>query len=398
MTEKVCFVGGARYGSPLDATAERKFSALKTIGQLFVVGFSTGMRPRRFSQHANFYLLPDLPVRPVRYLLVYFAGPILVMWLAFRHGVRIFIAQSPYEGFAVAVAKRIAGLFNRSVALVVESHGDFDGALFLQHRVLVPWLYRRPMRFLAGYSLRNADILRAVSEFTAGQLREGAPGIPLHVFPAWTDIEAFRRAGAARSVESPGTPGQEILYAGVLTPLKGVHHLIGAFSRLAEEFPRAELVLVGRGRDRAYSEELATLARQRGIGSRVRFEGELPQAELAERMARAAVLVLPSLSEGLGRVLIEAMAVGLPVVASAVSGIPELVDDGDNGFLCPPGDEEALANRLRWILDHPADAAAMGRRGRSRVEKLFSTELYVESYGRVVRAASEIADGRGKAA
>ena len=79
-------------------------------------------------------------------------------------------------------------------------------------------------------------------------------------------------------------------------------------------------------------------------------------------MRRACVFVLPSMSEGLGRVVVEAMATGTPVIGSQVGGIPEMVEDGVTGFLVQPGDETMLAERLRWILEHPDEAWEMGRR------------------------------------
>jgi hypothetical protein len=126
MTTKVAFLGGARYSQPLDATSEKKWRLLSELGEMFVIGFSRDARPRRFTQHARFYLLPKFPLPSLRYLAMLTAGPALALWMIFRHGVRIFIAQSPYEGFAAAMAKVLARLAGFKVVLIVESHGDFE--------------------------------------------------------------------------------------------------------------------------------------------------------------------------------------------------------------------------------------------------------------------------------
>ena len=89
--------------------------------------------------------------------------------------------------------------------------------------------------------------------------------------------------------------------------------------------------------------------------------------------------VLPSLDEGLGRSMVEAMAAGKPVVASRVGGIPEAVEDGKTGILVPPGDARALASALTVMMDNPEKALEMGRRGRERAEKLFDEERMVDS-------------------
>ena len=100
-------------------------------------------------------------------------------------------------------------------------------------------------------------------------------------------------------------------------------------------------------------------------------------------MAEASVLVLPSMSEGLGRVIIEAMATGTPVIGSRVGGIPELIEDGVRGFLVPPGNENVLAEKLRCILNSPDEARAMGACGRRFAERLFSTESYLRGYEQI---------------
>jgi glycosyltransferase involved in cell wall biosynthesis len=96
---------------------------------------------------------------------------------------------------------------------------------------------------------------------------------------------------------------------------------------------------------------------------------------------------LPSTSEALGRVVVEAMATYTPVIGSKVGGIPDMIEDGESGFLVPPGDESALAEKIRWILKHPEEATAMGCNGRVFAERFFSTEAYVAGYQRIFDAS-----------
>ena len=238
---KVCFLGGARYSQPLDTTNEKKFRALKSLGELFVIGFSHDLRPRRFTEHAHFYLLPKLPLPVLRYVEMFVLGPFLALWLIFRHGIQVLVAQSPYEGFAGALAKKVAGWFGYNVALVVESHGDFEESLFMQRCIRLPRWYRFLMRRVAEFTLKQADVLRAISHSTRAQLERWGQGKPFVQFPTWTDIEIFLQAG----LNNGNPPSQEILYAGVLIPGKGVHHLIDAFARISSDFPQARLLLVG---------------------------------------------------------------------------------------------------------------------------------------------------------
>ena len=123
------------------------------------------------------------------------------------------------------------------------------------------------------------------------------------------------------------------------------------------------------------------------LAERIRFLGQLPQSQLAHHMVEASVLVIPSLSEGLGRVIFEAMACGTPVIGSRVGGIPELITDTVTGFLVPPGDESALANKILWILNNPIKTREMGVRAREFAENFFSSEIYVQQYIRLLEFA-----------
>lgn len=394
MQTKVAFLGGARYLQPLNGTSEKKFRALKALGELFVIGFSQDWRPRRFTQHAHFYLFSGLPLPILRYVEMLILGPLLALWIIWRHRARILVTQSPYEGFAAALAKQIAQFLGCRVVLIVESHGDFEESLFLQRQVLFPGLYRRLMRGTANFSLRHADLLRAVSHSTCRQLQAWGPGKRLVQFPAWTDLEVFSEAGNGR--RSPRA--REIIYAGVLIPLKGVHFLLEAFASIAEEVPDARLWVIGRADSSAYARRLKAQAERLGLNGQVSFVDELSQRELAGHVSQCTVFVLPSLSEGLPRVVFEAMACGTPVIASNVSGIPEMVEEGATGFLVSPGDTKALAERILWLLTHPEEARAMGERARVFARGFFSTEAYTENYAQLFSEAERLLqqDARGE--
>jgi glycosyltransferase involved in cell wall biosynthesis len=385
---RITFLGGARYSRPLDATTDKKFKALKSLGELFVIGYSQSLRPRRFTEHARFYLLPKLPLAALRYLEMFAITPFLVCWLIFRHGVQILVAQSPYEGFAAAAAKKFARCFGYRLALVVESHGNFEESLLLQRRVACAGIYRFLMRHAARFSLKHADLLRAVSTATKQQLEAWSPGKSIIRFPAWTDMDVFLQAGNHEQKNF----SQSILYAGVLTPLKGVHHLLNAFANIVGDFPQARLILVGRAQNKSYAADLKQQVERAGLNAQVQFIDALPQVELALWMQKACVLALPSASEGLGRVVIEAMATGTPVIGSDVGGIPEIVNDGATGFLVPPGDEQRLTEKLRWILENPDQARQMGRRARAFAERFFSTEAYIDGYRRVFIGAQSLVE------
>ncbi len=383
---KICFVGSARYSMPLSTTDAKKVQTLSVLGELFFIGFSKDWFPRHFTQSANFFLLPDAPLRIVRYGEMFFGLPFYLLWLIFRHRVAILVAQSPYDGVAAAAAKQVAGYFGRRVALVVQSHGDFEQHIFLQRRIFFPRLYQMVMNRCADFTLRRADVLHAISNATRWQLEQWNPHARIFQFMAWTDMESFVQAGNTRNSQNQ----QTILYAGVLTPLKGVIHLINAYVRIAPDFPDSQLILIGQTQNSAYMRELRQQIYHHQIEHLVKFMSPRPQVELAKQMAQARVFVLPSYSEGLGRVVLEAMATGTPVIGTRVGGIPEMITPGETGFLVPPADEGALADTLRWVLEHPQEADMMGQRARQFAWSFFSADLYVEGFRKIFDAARQI--------
>ena len=385
MTGKVCFLGGARYRHPLDPTSAKKFRAMRSLGEIFVIGFSTDMKPRIFTEHARFYLLPQLPLPVLRYLELFVLGPLLILWLILFHRVSVIVAQSPYEGIVAASMIKMVSWLGCRVGLAVEVHGDFEHSLFAYRNIKFSRMYRSVMNHAARYSLARADVLRAISDSTKQQLQRWAPNAEILQFSAWTDIEPFLARGRARQPDRANT----ILYAGVLTPLKGVHHLIAAFGRIAARFATANLVIAGADQNRSYAAKLRKQVVDANLGSRVQFIGHLPQVELAERMAEASVLVLPSESEGFGRVLLEAMAAGTPVIGSRVGGIPELIIEGSTGFLIGPGDEAALAAKLSWLFDNRQQARQMGQVAHQFAAQMFTTERYLQGYREVFALAEQ---------
>lgn len=381
---RTCWIGNHRYSQPLNATDAKKWALFEGLGEArFVVAFSDGPRPRRFDQHARFYLLPALPLSLLRYLTMFLLGPLLLLALVLVRGVRVIVAQSPFEGAMGAAVKLAARLLGVRVALVVESHGDFEVAVLEHRQVALAGLYSRLIRAASHFGLRHADLLRPVSNSARAQLERYAPGKPQMQFMAWTDAEAFLRAVRAQ----PPSACTDLVYAGTLIPRKGVHILIDAFARIAAEQPEAQVWLVGKDENVEYAAALRAQCARLGMTERIHFVGMVSQSELAGYMARGRALVLDSLSEGLPRVVIEAMINGLPVIASRVSGTPDVIHDGDTGYLIPPDNVDALTAALRALYANP-DLDGMAARAQSFARSFFSADSYRAHTGRMLAAAA----------
>jgi glycosyltransferase involved in cell wall biosynthesis len=180
-------------------------------------------------------------------------------------------------------------------------------------------------------------------------------------------------------------PGGDVVYAGRLSEEKGVDVLIAA----AALRPRVRVDVAGDGPARA---ELERLVEAQGMGDRIRFHGHLSPELLRPLVRRAATLVVPSrYYENMPLSVLEGFAVGVPVIASRLGGLPELIDPGTDGLVVPPNDPEALANAMEELLASPDRAFEMGRAARAKAEREFAPDLHLERlqaiYGEATRAA-----------
>jgi glycosyltransferase involved in cell wall biosynthesis len=194
------------------------------------------------------------------------------------------------------------------------------------------------------------------------------PRRPIVVVPNGADAEVFlpREAGVARRRIGIPEDGPVISYVGKLVPRKGVDTLIEAMGILsAREGGAPRLVMAGIGGMREGLEERAA---ELGVADRITWLGKVPHDDVGWVMSTGDVFVLPSLSEGLPTVVCEAMACGLPVVATAVDGTPEIVDDPATGLLVQPHDAQGLAAALGRVLDDPVLRATMGAEALRRSE------------------------------
>lgn len=169
--------------------------------------------------------------------------------------------------------------------------------------------------------------------------------------------------------------GGPALFVGRLSPEKDVPTLLRAMVRVVETFPEFRLEIAGSG---ACEDSLRDLADGLNLEKHVAFLGEV--RDVPSLLARSSMLVLPSTTEGLSLCVLEAMASGLPIVATRVGGTPEAVRDGVDGVLVPAGDASALANAMIRMYGDELLAQRMGRSGRARVEECFDVRQMVRAY------------------
>jgi len=231
---------------------------------------------------------------------------------------------------------------------------------------------------------RQPDLYIAVSGAVAAGLdADGAPAWRIRVIPNGVDIAALT-ASAAIAEDAPDLPTGRplVVFAGRLEPIKGVETIV----RAAQRLPDVTVAVVGDG---PLAAELRELANELGVADRVAFLGRVPS--VPPILAAADVVVLPSFSEGMPLVVLEALALARPVVASRVGGIPEVVEDGVTGLLVEPGDPEELAVAIERLVKDPALARSLAEAGariaRERYDVGIMRAAYVEAIATLVHDA-----------
>jgi glycosyltransferase involved in cell wall biosynthesis len=288
-------------------------------------------------------------------------------WQVIRHH-RIDLIHSHWfipSGLVGGILARMTGKPH-----IISSH-VLDVNLFGRFRFFLPVL---------SAIIRSADLITTNSSYTKHRIEELVPvSVPCRVIPMGVVLpEPFP------PLSKPRKPA--ILFVGRLVEWKGIDTLIRSFSRVRREIPRAELFIVGEG---PLCTSLQDLAEDLNLGETVRFCGRITDEELTRLYDSASVLVLPSRSykglvmEGLGVVLLEAMAHGVPVVGSSVGGITDIIEDGKNGFLVPSESEEILAKKIIRLLSDEELAERFRQAGYETVRMRFSWEKISRQFSEV---------------
>lgn len=240
----------------------------------------------------------------------------------------------------------------------------------------VSWAFLQIERMLAKGTTRLIALTEAERE---EHLARGVGRADrFSAIPSGIDLERFRRmAGmAGRRPQGITCPPDALVVGSVgwLTEVKGHRFLIEAFAGLKSDHPRLRLVIVGSG---GLRDELAVLAARLGVGDSVQLPGE--RHDVPDCLAAMDIFVLPSLNEGMGRALIEAMAAGRPVIASRVGGVPAIVEDRRTGLLVPPGDPAALVAAIDELLRRPDWAKELGEAAGKSIGERFGVPAMVRA-------------------
>ena len=250
------------------------------------------------------------------------------------------------------------------VAIKITGAWEFEGGL------LDPAIQRKPFIRALNWGVKRLDYVQCISEFTRDMARQaGYPDRMLRMIPNAVDTDRFHSREPAAAAPSDDVPC--VVYVGRLRTVKGVYVLLDAWAEVVRQVP-ARLLIAGDGPE---GDGLVARAAELGITDSIEFMGAVDDVPSVH--ARGVIYAQPSFQEGMPNSVLEAMASGLPVVATQISGNVDLVFEDDNGLLVPSGDAPAMARALVTLLKDPARAHRMGLRSRERVTRRYGLDAVI---------------------
>mgnify|MGYP001572005738 CR=1 FL=1 len=235
-------------------------------------------------------------------------------------------------------------------------------------------LNRQPLlvRFFRHLIFRKADIVTVISDYLAQYVRSQNSKVPILIIHNGVDVNKFR-PGGNHNVKT-------IITVSRLVKKNGVKDLIDAIAIIKKEIPDIKLLIVGDGEQ---AKELKTKSLLLGLKNNTEFVGEISHDLLPQYLAMANIFVRPSLSEGLGTAFLEAMAAGLPVVGTAVGGIPDFLKDKQTGLFCKPGDPDDIADKIIMLLENDELRNRLAGNGRRLVEEKYDWEKIASEFAKL---------------
>lgn len=367
----IVFIGAKDFVNPIELSTSEKADTLSDYFDLYYIWLSWDWKFRIYKYKGTFFLLPHIPIKGAGMALLQLLSPIYIIYLVLFKKVRIVCAMSPYEAFPAAIAKLILHIVGKKIKLLVESHGDFEKSLFLIRNIHCKGIIKKILSFMFRVGIKNSDCGRAVSIATYEQLKKWNSSLDVHIYPAWMNIDIFYSACLKCTNKS-----DTIIFVGDITFLKGVDVLVKAFAKIHEVKPNFKLKIIGRMVNKAYFNEVKNIISENNLDEYVIFGGFLSPENLAVHMAEARVLVLPSRSEGFGRVLVESLAAGTPIVCTRVGGMPDIAQDKKYSEVVAVEDVESLQKGIsRFLREY--DEREMKQVAMARAKVLFSKEDFL---------------------
>ena len=371
--KSVLFIAPTTYQLPLDNNMKKKFEYLSQVCNLNVVAFANEKKEINFEK-TSLYFFKKTKSRFYNYFKILIVSLFSISKIIRNNNIEIVCFQDPVSSF---LSMLIVKSRHKNVKIIVETHGDFIETLGLEKNLLFPGVYKYIFMKLSKYTINNADIIRAVSSSTEAQVREINKEKSIVRFPAWVDFDDFKDIQINRSAQEKF----QILFIGSVTDRKKPHLIVEAINLLNKD--NIEFLIVGPTPNLKYLDSLKSLISSYALDDNVKFFGSVDRKRVKSFYSEVNLMILPSVSEGLARVIFESQATACPVLVTDAPGMGDIVIEGQTGYIFESNSIESLASKIKEVEENYEEAAHIGSNAKDFILSNYSAENFKFSFKKI---------------
>jgi glycosyltransferase involved in cell wall biosynthesis len=368
--KNVLFIAPTTYQLPLTENLKKKFITLSEVCNVSVLAFANS-KTFLNETYGNFYLNKKIKNRLINYFRIIQISIFTTHKIIKKENIDIVCFQDPVSSFFSILFLKVR---RAEVKIVVETHGDFIETLSLEKNLVLPRLYKKLFYIMAKYSIGKSNIIRAVSSSTEQQVLDIDSSKSVVRFPAWIDFKDFQ------NIEPKPLSKDKfnILFIGSVTDRKKPHMIIEAIQRINDK--SYHLSIVGPAPNEKYFKELKDLIDKSDLQNQVSLIGPVDRESVKDYYSTSNLMILPSISEGLARVIFESQVAMCPVLVTDAPGMSDIVIDGQTGYVFESNNLDSLSLKIEYIKNNYEEASLVAKNAKGFILSNYSEDNFKFSF------------------
>ena len=368
--KNVLFIAPTTYQLPLTETLKKKFITLSEVCNVSVLAFGNS-KTFLNETYGNFYLNKKIKNRLLNYFRIIQISIFTTHKIIKKENIDIVCFQDPVSSFFSILFLKVR---RAEVKIIVETHGDFIETLSLEKNLVLPRLYKKLFYIMAKYSIGKSNIIRAVSSSTEQQVLDIDSSKSVVRFPAWIDFKDFQ------NIEPKPLSKDKfnILFIGSVTDRKKPHMIIEAIQRSNDK--SYNLSIVGPAPNEKYFKELKDLIDKSDLQNQVSLIGPVDRESVKDYYSTSNLMILPSISEGLARVIFESQVAMCPVLVTDAPGMSDIVIDGQTGYVFESNNLDSLSLKIEYINNNYDEASLVAKNAKGFILSNYSEDNFKFSF------------------
>ena len=368
--KNVLFIAPTTYQLPLTENLKKKFITLSEVCNVSVLAFANS-KTFLNETYGNFYLNKKIKNRLINYFRIIQISIFTTHKIIKKENIDIVCFQDPVSSFFSILFLKVR---RAEVKIVVETHGDFIETLSLEKNLVLPMLYKKLFYIMAKYSIGKSNIIRAVSSSTEQQVLDIDSSKSVVRFPAWIDFKDFQ------NIEPKPLSKDKfnILFIGSVTDRKKPHMIIEAIQRINDK--SYHLSIVGPAPNEKYFKELKDLIDKSDLQNQVSLIGPVDRESVKDYYSTSNLMILPSISEGLARVIFESQVAMCPVLVTDAPGMSDIVIDGQTGYVFESNNLDSLSLKIEYIKNNYDETSLIAKTAKGFILSNYSEDNFKFSF------------------